>query len=401
MRNRLLAAYFGTVAMLVAALVAGGALFYRDLTSGDPIDSVANRHAYDVVGWELRHFPEKWTRKVANLFEGEPSKADDDALVRRYFDLADEIAALERSGGDGARLDAARGERATIENDVESVLESRIADLLREQGLVMNPPLFSDVDLFFPPLDFELDRTPRVLAVSPRDHIELDRNYLLAAGLQPEQVAAIERETEESDVSALVVSSGGVATYPSVVSELASYESVVETAIHEWLHQYLVFYPLGRGYFSGAESRTLNETVANIAGEDLAAMYFERYPEQTEPPPDEPDDGQDGQAFDFRSEMRALRVEVEALLADGRVEEAERLMERRRDEFEAEGVYLRRINQAYFAFYGSYADTAGSIDPIGPKLATLRERVGSPGAFVLAARSLTSEVELDRLLAEG
>ena len=100
----------------------------------------------------------------------------------------------------------------------------------------MNPPLFSDIDLFFPPLDFELDRPPKVLAVSPRDHIELDRSYLLAPGLEPEAVAAVESETEETGVSALVVNTGGVATYPSVIPELETHRDVVETAIHEWLH---------------------------------------------------------------------------------------------------------------------------------------------------------------------
>jgi hypothetical protein len=81
------------------------------------------------------------------------------------------------------------------------------------------------------------------------------------------------------------------------------------------------------------------------------------------------------------------------------VEAAERLMDEKRDEFESEGVYIRRINQAYFAFHGSYADTPGSIDPIGPKLQRLRDRAGSPSQFLRLARGLTSEADLDRLLA--
>ncbi len=99
--------------------------------------------------------------------------------------------------------------------------------------------------------------------------------------------------------------------------------------------------------------------------------------------------------------MRSLRLRVEELLAEGRVEEAESLMNEKRDEFEALGVYIRRINQAYFAFYGSYADTPGSIDPIGPKLQRLRDRSGSVAEFVLLARSLGSEADLDSLLAEA
>jgi hypothetical protein len=96
--------------------------------------------------------------------------------------------------------------------------------------------------------------------------------------------------------------------------------------------------------------------------------------------------------------MRALRVEVEALLADGKVEEAEALMDAKRDEFEEKGVFVRRINQAYFAFGGFYADTPASIDPIGPKLADVFEDSGSPGEFVRRVRGIESVGDLDALV---
>ena len=418
MRRRLLAAYLAFLAFVILSATASGVFLFRDFSSDDPIDAVANRNAYDVLGWELRHFPEKWLYKLATVFDGDRSEAEDDALLSRYFELAADIRALERaqtarpSGGaslgdgtDGDPLAAARRERGTIENEIEEILEGRISDFLADEGLAMNPPLFSDIDLFFPPLDFELDRPPKVLAVSPRDRIELDRNYLLAAGLEADAVAEIESETEESGVSALVVNTGGVATYPSVIPELGSYHTIVETAIHEWLHQHLIFYPLGRSYFSGQEARTLNETVANLAGRELADLFMERYGSPTPPAPPAQTSAQTGGRlagdFDFRAEMRALRLEVEELLAAGRVEEAERLMDEKRDEFEGNGVYIRRINQAYFALYGSYADTPSSIDPIGPKLQRLREQAGSAVEFVRLARGLDSEAALDRLLAEA
>ncbi len=391
----LLAAYLALLAALAAAAAGGGALLFRDLSSGDPIDAVANRHAYDVLGWELRYLPQKWAYKLATLFDGGRSRAEEDDLLRRYFDLTDEISGLERGDAATDRLARARQERQALENDAEEILEGRISAFLREQGFAMNPPLFSDIDLFFPPLDFELDRPPNVLAVSPRDHIELDRSYLLAPGLAVEAVAAVEGETEETGVSALVIRSGGVATYPSVVPELAPYREMVETAIHEWLHQYLAFYPLGRSYFSGQDTRTLNETVANLAGRELADLFVQRYGSPTAPA-SAPQVSRD---FDFRTEMRALRLRVEELLAQGQVAAAEALMDEKRDEFEARGVYIRRINQAYFAFYGSYADTPGSIDPIGPKLQRLRDRAGSAAEFVRLARGLASEADLDRLLA--
>ena len=94
--------------------------------------------------------------------------------------------------------------------------------------------------------------------------------------------------------------------------------------------------------------------------------------------------------------MRDLRRQVESLLAQGKIDEAERAMEEKREFLAANGYYIRRLNQAYFAFHGSYADSAGSIDPIGPKLDELRRESPSLRDFVTTARELTSTGDLDR-----
>jgi hypothetical protein len=86
------------------------------------------------------------------------------------------------------------------------------------------------------------------------------------------------------------------------------------------------------------------------------------------------------------------------MLAQGQVEQAEALMAAKRDEFQSKGVFIRRLNQAYFAFHGFYADSPGSIDPIGPKLQTLLEQAGSPGEFVRRASALTTRADLDKAL---
>jgi hypothetical protein len=176
----------------------------------------------------------------------------------------------------------------------------------------------------------------------------------------------------------------------------------MDTAFHEWLHQYLSFFPLGRSYFKGGDVKTLNESVASIGGRELAAMYFERYGglDAPDPPvPTVPDPA--APAFDFTEEMRTLRREVEALLAEGKVTEAEALMEQRRGEFVENGYPVRRINQAYFAFNGFYAFSPGSIDPIGPQLQILFEREGSPGEFLRVVRGITSRAELDQAVASA
>ena len=76
-------------------------------------------------------------------------------------------------------------------------------------------------------------------------------------------------------------------------------------------------------------------------------------------------------------------------------------MEEKRRFLADHGYFIRRINQAYFAFHGLYADTPASSSPIGPKLEELRRRSGSLGDFLHAAARITSEAHLDRLLASG
>jgi hypothetical protein len=399
----ILACYFGLLAALTAVALLGGVMLLSATGPDNAVEDAADDHGYDFALWELRNFPRKWIYKLHNLFDTRSAERGEET-VRRYFGLTDEIAALESADPDGERLRQARAERDAFEADVEDILERRMTAVLEYEGLALEPPLFSDLGLIFPPVDFELDAPPRVLAVSPRDRIALVDSYLLEPGLQREQFGGIEG-TAESDneggegVSALVVGTGGVATYPSVLSAEDSYEELMDTAFHEWLHHYLAFFPLGRSYFEGGDVKTLNESVASIGGRELAARYFERYGGVEDAPAPAPVPDSEQPAFDFTEEMRALRREVEALLDDGKVAEAEALMEERRLRFVENGYQVRKINQAYFAFHGFYAFSAGSIDPIGPMLQTLFELEGSPGAFLRAVRGITSREELDQAVA--
>lgn len=406
--SRPLLAYGALLTVLWASAFAGGILLFRATGPSDAIERAADAHGYNLLAWEVRHLPEKWLYKIGGLVRHR-SAEEDEAVLRRYFSVVADIQRLERDPSAEASLEAAEDERAALENRVEDIIEGRVTSILRDQGLTMGPPPFTELGVVFPPVDFEFDAPPRVLVISPRDRIEYARSYLLTPGLSLDAVLQIESQAEagnvgEEGVSALVVATSGISTYPSVVSSLDSYESLIDTVFHEWLHQYLAFYPLGRSYFSGSQTRTLNESVANIAGHELARLYLQRYPHPSPPAPSAPPalgpspTPSPTPSFDFTKEMRDLRLRVEDLLDQRRITEAETLMARKRDEFEAHGYHIRRLNQAYFAFHGSYADTPGSIDPIGPKLQALLQRAGSPGEFVRLTRTITSTEALDRLL---
>jgi hypothetical protein len=83
--------------------------------------------------------------------------------------------------------------------------------------------------------------------------------------------------------------------------------------------------------------------------------------------------------------MRETRLTVDALLADGNIEEAEEYMEERRRFLWDNGYHIRRLNQAYFAFYGAYADVPGGAagdDPVGAAVRALRAQSGSLAEFL-------------------
>jgi len=395
-----LAAYIAAVVILGGLAAAGGLALYSNLGPNDAAEQAASEHGYNLVGWEIKHFPEKWLHKLQHLFNGPGEQERNDAICA-YFKAAAELNSTQEPNADAEKR------LAELESDVEDTIEGRATAVLKDQKLTLEPPLFSDVGLVFPPVDFEIDGTPRVLAISPRERIELRNSYLLEPNIPQPEIDEIEHNAESANVdgrgvSALVIRTGGFSSYPSVVFDDAPYDSLMETVFHEWLHSYLIFFPLGEGYFGSSETRTLNESVANIGGKELARLYFERYgtlehacgaqPASAATPAPTPT------GFDFTSEMRALRRQVEAMLAQGQVEQAEALMAAKRDEFQSKGIFIRRLNQAYFAFHGFYADSPGSIDPIGPKLQTLLERAGSPGEFVRRASALTTRADLDAAL---
>ena len=307
-----------------------------------------------------------------------------------------------------SELDATRQALRRLQPSAETVLQEQVAIVLADLGLGAGGEIF-------PPVSFHFSRLPDALIVSPRTVIRQDANIQLDPGLPLEEHVALESGVERAlDVSALVVPVGGIGTYPTMVQETTALDWVLETVVHEWVHNYLSLRPLGLNYETTPELRTMNETTASLLGTEIGQQVLRRsYPERTPPevlhaPPaaeSAPQAPPEPPAFDFRAEMHATRVKVDALLADGRVEEAEAYMEARRQVFYDQGYrFLRRLNQAYFAFYGAYADEPGGAageDPVGEAVRALRASSGSPLEFLRRMAWMDSYADLTRVLAEG
>jgi len=349
-----------------------GLLALREERAGD---------GFDFVRWELTTVANKWLFALGAPLRDDPPA--DEALVR-YFALED------RAGGAGRRL----------ENAAEAAIEGRIHAAIRAAGLSAPLPLPGALAVW-PPVDLELSGSPRVLVVSPRAEIRRAAARVLRLDLDPGELLAIEDRTELEDgsLSALVVPTGGIAAYPAIVSNGRSYRTTVSTGAHEWVHHYLAFYPLGRAFFGNADARTINETVADIVGDGLRDLVIARSGDLA---PAAPPGGPSGEPppVDRDAVLRALRLEVDELLAAGAIPEAERRMEEVRLQLEEAGVFIRRLNQAHFAWFSIYAARADAIDPLGLQIIEIRERAGSLGRFMELVRGVASRAGVEELLAE-
>ncbi len=417
------------------------------------VADIVSPYQFDYITWELAALGVKVDQTLYGLhpFLNETVRSQ---LVRVYMtdlrqaqqldaDIANLFAdpAVTDPQTESATL---RAERDALRTDlrqrqplIESILEGQVAAVLVEQG-------FGLAGQVLPPVSAHFTRVPNLLIVSPRETIRFDISINVNP-MSPDEMAALEAQIDQSQaVSSLIVPLGGIALYPAMVVETSSIPFALDTIAHEWLHHYLFFFPLGLAYFSGegfaGETRIINETTAAFFGQEMSRLVLAKYyPEELSelddfqqvaglmlPSPCGRGAGGEGKnsvtrplvtahlplsalplaqvdtPFDFAQEMDTTRRRVDELLAAGQVDEAEAYMEERRQVFVANGYILRKLNQAFFAFYGGYqaggSAGAGGADPIGPAVRALREASPSLLDWVLTLRGITTR---DQLLAEA
>jgi hypothetical protein len=285
---------------------------------------------------------------------------------------------------------------------VESVLQRQVSIILNELQLTAaGQPV--------PPVLYHASPLPFALIVSPRNVIRQDADISLVPEFTIEQMIALEDNVSgHLNVSALVEEVGGIGTYPTMVQETDDLNWLIEVIAHEWTHNYLTLRPLGINYDTSPQLRTMNETTASLAGKEIAQAVIARFYPERVPPPPPPANNQPGTetptpqsppVFDFRNEMHITRLHVDELLSAGKIDEAEAYMEQRRQFLWQNGYQIRKLNQAYFAFHGAYADEPGGAagnDPVGPAVRSLREKSKSLHEFVNRISWFTSFEQLQQ-----
>ena len=420
-----------TITLVVLALLTG----FSNPSLTDKIEKIrayTRQIEFNYVSW----MSDAWVLKLRAASVGAPyslQHADQKKVVMEYLrttqDILDREYLLTRLYADADVTDKeAESQQLRDELSVlyarqtqlaplaEAVLQDQVSQVLAEQGLTLAGQPIPNVWYHSTPL-------PMALIISPRDRIEQTANISVATDLTVDEQAALEGQVAEGlDVSSLVVGIGGVGVYPTMVMRTTNLNWMLNTIAHEWIHNYLTLRPLGVLYAESPELRTMNETTASIAGDEIGTLVYQRYyPElagaSNSPlglnqdgdlqfvsmPFDHPEPGDFlRKPFDFRQAMHETRIQADALLAEGKIEEAEAYMESRREVFLKNGYLLRKINQAYFAFYGAYADAPGGAagtDPVGPAVRALREQSASLADFVNMISWMTNFEQLQEAVA--
>ncbi len=380
-------------------------------------------HEYRLVSWELENVFGKWSHRFWTVLPWTPtSEADRRASLDRYMVLVEEYRVADNLLKDVTssidpdiwllndaqrRVDQIVIERDKIRDGLEEYLEQIISETVRtdEVGLVGS--------FVWPPVDFRIDSPPKLLVTSPRNEIRRVEGILIDPDISVEETLSIERELAElHDVSALIIQTGGLASFPSVVP-MVDLQRLMDIAAHEWLHGHLIFYPLGRSYFVDGEMRSVNETLSDLFGREIGQRVYAKITDQPYVAPVRPETASlnwnSGKAlekkenlnqFSFNQFMSETRDRTDNLLLDGLVEEAEAYMETRRIQLLGHGYSIRKINQAYFAFHGTYGESPSSASPIARYIWDLREQVDTVGDLVKMLRGLKTYEQFEQLLVD-
>ena len=415
------------MAVLLGVLLAGIAYISRILPPQaegrkaveERLDALSRPWAFDFNRWEVEALwrkgtfallaPQRWmdepTRArfvLAYLDDVREAHRHVDAIDRAYADpeVADPRAATAQDRAALTRLREKFGWEAPI---AEAILGEQVSVVLHQEGG------FGVAGQVLPPVSGTFTPLPNILIVSPRAKIDRIYQRDLITGLTDDDRDRIERKIEAAmpDLSAYVTEIGGLSAYPAMLYESDNLDWDAETMAHEWTHHYLGFHPLGWAYNRSFETATMNETTASLVGEWAGQEVVRRFyapmlhrekqlPHPLVAPPKEPGEAR---RFDFRAEMHRTRVTVDRLLAEGQVEVAELYMELQRRYFVDQGYRIRRLNQAYFAFHGAYAESGGASgeDPTGPLVRRLWAISPTPQAFVHRIAPLTERRQLEAL----
>jgi hypothetical protein len=392
------------------------------------LGAIAGPDTFGLTLWTVDAF----AGKFAQIFGQKPAAgmtADQKQQVfQDFFASADDANSLEgqindlRNRGTPAddphlvdleqQLKALRQKRQSEAPLVNSTIDEQVQAILKQQGI----SLLQNSRLFVPPVFSKLIDLPNVLVIAYRDSFTMRQQVPVRRTMTTEEIEVLESTVDKDlNVSSLVVPIGGYSTYPTMIASTGPRDWMVGVVSHEWCHIYLMAKPLGQNYNKNGEVAAMNETVCSLFGDEVSATVLETYygeakkqlswqvpPTPTPAPTPTPVPGQqpEPQPFNANRELGKIYQAADARLKAGDIDGADAVMEQGREYLAANGFYIRKLNTAFFAFYGSYAEGPESIrsDPLGDDLRQLRRESPSLHDFMLTVSQMTSYDDLKQRL---
>ena len=361
-----------------------------------PIEKITFENSFSLINWEIKNIFPKWIYLVKTFIQNDqPEPTETIKLLQKYLSLTKqknlyknrldtEVLSIDQKKIIKNNLTSTINEMNKLKPVVEELSEKAMTETIKINGLK------TKLNTIFPPVDISLEPPPLILVVSPRNTIQIEKTIFLSPDLLPAKKNSIENEIlKKNNKSAYISNLSGLSTYPTLISNEYNSLDILSTTAHEWLHLYWFFKPFGKNIFKSNEMRTLNETAADIAGRELGLQTYMRLNSNSKSLI-KSNPSNSNRYPQFTKHMRETRTEVEKLLLNNQIADAERYMQKRWWELSLAGYNIRKINQAYFALYGIYAESAGSISPIGKQLREFRDFFGTTGEFIEEIAQISS-----------
>ncbi|GAI31284.1 unnamed protein product, partial [marine sediment metagenome] len=155
-------------------------------------------YLFSIARWELRAIPDELNQWIF----GRQEKIDDEIrVVTEYFSatkrintLKSEIEAANTGNGESdlasleAELSRLQERKMALEDTVERIIEKQITETLAQQGIFNPIDKYIRLKVNFPPVNFELEKPPHLLVISPRDRIESMREITLRQNISLEEI---------------------------------------------------------------------------------------------------------------------------------------------------------------------------------------------------------------------
>ena len=372
-------------------------------------------YQFNLMKWEIMNVFDKWVYLSKKTLAGRQSVPPQGIeTIRRYFKSVSENKLrqelINKSGSlssdDRETLSELMVAENVIQSHLKAVVEARLENVVSstidELGISgkWGP-------IRWPPVHFVFEPSPLLLVTSPRDRIQRLDDILLKHDVELATREVIETQVEEvENVSSLIVNLGGVATYPTHISNYDSLHAVLILVSHEWLHHHLFFRSLGFCCMKDSTMVSVNETIVNIASKEIGDLAFTRLTGETVeksvyPKASSKTLSVGESTFDFRYEMRKTRIHLDGLLRGAGEDQAERYLEGRRKIFMDNGFNIRKLNTAYFAFYGTYGTNPASASPIQGQVRAIRSAADDLSQFLNEVSRISSYEDLEALARES